>query len=329
MPRMVAEQAAIAFGREPPMIRSRLKNYLILLAGVFGAASSVFFIKASRLEPASLSAVRLLVAALILSPFALAGAGRAGASRAGARHRWRGLAVSIPAALPLVIHYLTWFVGVRHTTAAMSTLIVNMAPVFMPFLVWILLRERIARGELLGSLVAIAGIVVLTLGKDGSGENTLGGVFLCIGSISMCALYLALGRKYARGRGLLAYIVPLYWIAGVLSLAVAVALRERLPPLTLKEIAVDLGAVIFPTVIGHTALNYSMVHLPSQVVSIAGLGQFVFVAILAIPIYGEYPGPNLLLPAALVLGGAVIVIRAATPRVKQSIEAAAIEPAGT
>lgn len=287
-----------------------------------GAASSVFFIKGSRLEPASLSAVRLLLSALILSPFAV--------------RTWRqsnlglrGFAVSIPAALPLAAHYLSWFVGVRHTSAAMSTLIVNMTPVFMPFLVWVLLRERITKMELLGSIVAIAGVVVLTLGKDNSGENSVGGVLTCIVSIGLCSLYLALGRKYAKGRSLLAYIVPLYCIAGVISLVAAVVLGEKLPPITLFEIEMDLGAVIFPTVIGHTALNYAMAHLPSQVVSCSSLGQFVFVAILAVPIYGVWPGWDLLLPAVLVLGGSLIVIRAATPKVKQTIDVAAIEPPGT
>lgn len=294
------------------------------MAGVIGAASSVFFIKASHLEPATLSAVRLLAAAAILSPFALIQLRRAGIAPS-----WRSVSIVLPAALPLAVHYLTWFQGVRLTSAAMSTLIVNLTPVFMPFLVWALLRERINRGELIGSLVAIVGVVVLTLGKDSSGQTTTAGVLICIGSIGLCTLYLALGRKYARGRSLLAYIVPLYWIAGVISLAGAIALQEPLPPITVKEVAVALGAVIFPTVIGHTALNYAMVHMPSQVVSCSSLGQFVFVAILAIPIYGEYPTWNLLLPAVLVLGGSLIVIRAATPKVRQSIEAAAIEPAGT
>jgi drug/metabolite transporter (DMT)-like permease len=305
-------------------LKSDLKNYLVLLAGVFGAASSVFFIKASRLEPATLSAVRLLAAAAILSPFALIQLRRAGIAPS-----WRGVAVVLPAALPLAVHYLTWFRGVRLTSAAMSTLIVNLTPVFMPFLVWGLLRERINRGELIGSLVAIAGVVVLTLGKDRSGQTTTAGILICIGSIGLCTLYLALGRKYARGRSLLAYIVPLYCVAGLVGLAGAFALHEPLPPITLREIAVALGAVIFPTVIGHTALNYAMVHLPSQVVSCSSLGQFVFVAILAMPIYGEYPTWNLLLPAVLVLGGSLIVIRAATPKVRQSIEVATIEPAGT
>ena len=70
-------------------------------------------------------------------------------------------------------------------------------------------------------------------------------------------------------------------------------------------------------------------HLPAQVVSCSSLGQFLVVAVLSVPIYHVYPGWNLLLPAVLVLGGSLIVIRAATPKVRQSIEIASIEPAGT
>jgi drug/metabolite transporter (DMT)-like permease len=301
-----------------------VKHYLILLAGVVGAASSVFFIKESHLAPATLSAVRLLMSAAILSPFALLHLRKIGAAPSAL-----GLLAVLPAALALAIHYPTWFIGVRGTSAAMSTLIVNLTPVFMPFFVFALLREQINRREAIGSLIAIAGIVILVMSKDDSGQNSPVGVLTCIGSIALCTLYLALGRRFGRGKHILVYIVPLYFVAGVLSLIGAVALREPVPPITLHEVLIAMGAVIFPTVIGHTALNYAMVHLPAQVVSISSLGQFVVVAILAVPIRGEYPTWNLLLPAVLVIAGALVVIRSATPRVAEKIKLATTEPAGT
>lgn len=301
-----------------------MKNYLILLAGVVGAASSVFFIKESNLPPATLSAVRLLLSALILTPLAL-------------RHlrithgtpTFRGWVAVLPAAVALSVHYCTWFVGVRATSAPMSTLIVNLTPVFMPFFVYILLRERITHGEVLGSVVALLGIVILVFSKDDSGQSTTAGILWCIFSISMCTLYLAFGRRFGRGKHIFAYIVPLYYTAGVFSAIAALAVQEPQPPIDLHEVLIALGAVIFPTVIGHTALNYAMAHLPTQVVTIANLGQFGVVAVLAIPIRGEYPGWNLLLPAVLVLMGALIVIRAATPKVREKIAIASTEPAGT
>lgn len=303
-----------------------MKNYLILFAGIVGAGSSVFFIKGSLLAPLSLSAARLLIAALLLTPFMLHALHRRG------RKLHRGdLKIAIPGAIALVAHYATWFFGVRETTASLSTLIVNLSPVMMPFLVYFMMGQRITRGEIVGSVVATLGVVLLAFSKDETGVNTTLGIVVCLVSMFLCVLYLAFGRRLGRGTNLFLYIVPLYWVAGVISLLLAIALREPLPELTTQQVLLAIGAAVVPTVIGHTALNHAMMHLPSQVVSIANLGQFLVVvaAILIWPSLGERPTWHLVPPASLVLGGAFIVIRFAPPAVAKRIETAATEPPGT
>ncbi len=303
-----------------------MKNYLILLAGIVGAASSVFFIKGSLLAPASLSAARLLIAAAVLTPVMLLAAKKRGRAPG-----WIDLKLALPGAVALAIHYVSWFIGVRETTAALSTLIGNLNPVLMPFLVYFMLKERITRGEIVGSLIATAGVAWLALTKDDSGVNTPRGIVICLGSILFCVLYLAWGRRYGRGTNIFLYIVPLYWVAGLISLGLAFGLHEALPPITQNQILIAIGAAVVPTVIGHTAMNHGMMHLPSQVVSISNLGQFLVVvlAILIWPSLGEKPTWHLVPPAILVLSGSFIVIRYATPQVQRAIEKASVEPAGT
>jgi drug/metabolite transporter (DMT)-like permease len=99
----------------------------------------------------------------------------------------------------------------------------------------------------------------------------------------------------------------------------AIGRGEQLPPINAREILITLGAAVFPTVVGHTALNWSMRHLRSQVVSTANLAQFVIVAVLAVPILGEYPPLAFYPAAALIVAGALIVIRGATPAVRREI----------
>lgn len=306
--------------RSPPDV----KPYLILLAGMVGSASSVFFIKFSGLAPASLAAARLLLSALILAPFTVRALRRRG--RPFGRD---DLIATLPGAALLAIHYTSWFVGVRETSALLSTLTVNLVPVLMPFLVWLLLRERITPGELLGSAVALAGVAWLALGKHDETVTTPRGIAFCCGSIAFCAAYLAMGRRFGRGRSIVVYIVPLYAVAGVLCATYAAIVREPLPPITWREAGIVLCAVIFPTVIGHTATNYAMVHLPSQVVSMSNPLQAAVIAIAAIPILGEYPTPALILPALLIIAGVIVVVRFAPRRVQKEIERAAAEPPGT
>jgi drug/metabolite transporter (DMT)-like permease len=288
------------------MIAILVKAYLILTLGIVGAASSVFFIKKSGLQPASLAASRLLLCVLVLAPMFFIELRRRGGVMSG-----RQLLCVLPGAVLLTTHFVTWFYGVRQTSASLSTLMVNLSPVVTPIFMWILFRDRLTRGEIIGSLIAMSGVFVLASFAEGDGISTLSGVLWCCGSMVLCVGYLVAGRRLGRGMGFFTYMVPMYLVAGLLSTGVAVMLGETLPPLNRHEVMMAFGAAIFPTVIGHTALNWSMMHLRTQTVSIANLGQFVFVAILAIPILHELPPPVLAPASVLIVGGAVMVIRSA------------------
>jgi drug/metabolite transporter (DMT)-like permease len=244
---------------------------------------------------------------------------------------------TVPGAVLLAGHYVTWFIGVRMTDATSSTLIINLNPVVMPFLVWLVLRERVTAGEAAGSLIAVAGVVVLAVGQRAASsaasnpqfsETSLAGVGVCVISMTLCVAYLVAGRRLNRGRSLWSYIVPLYLVSGLICAAAAIAVREPLPPFSWREVFVVLGAALVPTVIGHTAANWCMMHLRSQVVATANLGQFLIVGALAYPVLGELPPPAVLPAGFLVVSGALVVIRSATPKVRREIAVAATEPAG-
>ena len=78
---------------------------------------------------------------------------------------------------------------------------------------------------------------------------------------------------------------------------------------TRDEILLILGLGVIPTVIGHSTLNYCMRHMRGQVVSILSLFQFVFVAIMAYLIWGTVPIWALYPACALLITGAVIVLK--------------------
>ena len=79
---------------------------------------------------------------------------------------------------------------------------------------------------------------------------------------------------------------------------------------SMREIYIFLGLAIIPTVTGHSILNYSMRHLPSQLVAIVSSGQFVYAGILAYFIHGEVVQKSFLLASALVVVGVVVTVRA-------------------
>lgn len=299
-------------------------RYLLLIFGVFTSSTAVIMIKESHVPAVLLAGHRVLLAAAILTPFFLVTLKK--------HPQWRKrdlLRGAAPGAVMLALHFMSWTIGARMTGAANATLVVNMVPVVMPFMLWLGAGELISRREIVGSLLALAGMLVLTAGDYHLDRATLVGDGVCFVSMLLVAIYLIAAKRARRGGlPLWLYIVPLYWMAGLLCFAVALFVPSARPVFdhSLREYAILLYLAAVPTVIGHTMLNYAMQHLRGQVVSIFNLGQFIFAGILAYAFRNEVPGNRFYLASVLVVAGGIIVVMRTKPSVeKLQKEAALIE----
>ena len=300
-------------------------SILLLIFGVFCCATSVLMIKASGLHPAVLSAYRLLGAALLLSPLYLADV-KKHRGRYSARH----LRMTVLPALTLALHFISWAQGAQWTRAANATLIVNMAPLVMPFLLFLTLRERVTRREVVGTLVSLAGVAWLASSDFGLGRRFLWGDLTCFGSMALFSFYLVQARLNRDVPSLWLYLVPLYALAGLLCLGVAACVADPFGPHPAGAYWAALGLAVVPTILGHSILNHSVQRLGAQTVSVFSLGQFLFAGALAFVLFGEAPRPTFYGAGALVVAGAVLVIRgmAATPGAGRELEAVAVEGPG-
>lgn len=300
-------------------------SILLLIFGVFCCATSVLMIKASGLHPAVLSAYRLLGAALFLSPLYVANAKKY-RGQYSARHLRR----TILPALTLALHFISWAQGAQWTSSANATLIVNMAPLVMPFLLYLTLREKVTRREVIGTLVSLAGVVWLASSDLGLDRRYLLGDLTCFGSMVLFSFYLVQARLNRDVPSLWLYLVPLYALAGLMCLAVAVFVADPFGPHPAGAYLAALGLVIVPTIMGHSILNHSVQRLGGQIVSVCSLGQFLFAGALAFVLFGEAPRPAFYGAGALVVAGAILVIRgmAATPAAERELAAAAEQGQG-
>ncbi len=281
---------------------------LLLGPGVVALSTAVVLVKLSELPTGMIATSRLLLAAMMLSPL----------MRLEGRTRPRRSIVELakPVCLPgiaLALHFITWFIGIRMTTAANATLIVNLSPVIMPFLLLTLVGEQVTRREILGSLLAVVGVVVLASGSARIDPIGLRGDLICLVSMVLAVLYLVLARRTGAAKlGIARYLVPLYLLAGVTTLIYTVARREW------QEVSsdIDIGRemllmallALIPTAIGHGMLNYSMTQLRGQAVAVASLGQIPVAALLAVPLLGEHPSRAFYPACVFIAFGAVIAI---------------------
>jgi len=282
-----------------------LLRVTILLCGVYAGSTSVLWVKNSHIPPVLLSGYRLLAASLLLSGLFF---------RDLARHQgafeWKDLRKTVVPAVLLGLHFISWIYGARRTSAANATLLVNMVPIVMPLLLLTVAFEKVSRVELLGTAVAMAGVGVLGVSDFRMGRGHFLGDMVCFASMLLFAAYMTFGRRNRHFASVWLYVVPLYFVGGLLCLAVGLCLQVGRAPVVydLNEAAMILGLALVPTIVGHSALNYSMRHFRGQVVGVANVFEFVFAAVMAFLIYAEKPAPSFYLAAALVTASAIIML---------------------
>ena len=275
----------------------------LLLFGILMGSSAVIMIKASTEQPFLVASYRLLIAALVLSPFFY----RDLKNFEGA-YGWKQIGWSTVPALALAIHFMSWVVGTRMTQVANASLIVNLTPVVMPFLVWGFFREKINRKEIFGTLFTLAGLFVLGSANFSVSKTTFLGDLICFGSMLFYALYMALAARNRTRLTLWLYMVPLYFIAGVICLLCALPFTNPIKTYTTLNVVMIVGLGLIPTVFSHTILNYSMRFFRGQVVSVTNLTQPIFAGVLGYLIFGELPRLAYYAAAVLIFIGVLIVL---------------------
>lgn len=289
-----------------------LLRFLILVFGVISGSTAVIMIKASTENPLLVASYRLLVAALVLMPFFIKDLAAAERS-----YSWKQLAWTLPPAVFLAMHFMSWVIGARMTQVANASLIANLTPVVMPFFVWIFFRERVNRQEITGTVLTLIGLLVLTSSTLSVSKTSFNGDLICFGSMLCFAAYLALGRKNGARLSLWMYMVPLYTIAGLICLGTALFVINPIKPYSQSNVLLILGLGVIPTVMGHTILNFSLKYFRGQVVSVTNLTQPIFATLLGLIIFGERPRPIFYLAGAIILGGVLVVLTASRTKYQQ------------
>lgn len=282
------------------------RSFLLMLT-VMASSTAVIMIKASTEHPMLVASYRLLIAAVVLTPIFIRELKKARVDQPDA-YTWRQVAWSAVPALALAFHFSTWVIGARMTFTVNASLLVNMAPLALPFFLWVLYKEKVTRFEVVGTILALTGVVVLVGVNIRVSIQTFIGDVICLVSMLAFSCYIALGRKNGGRISLFLYVVPLYYMAGIFTLLAALPFINPIKTYTLSNVLFFIGLGIIPTVIGHSLLNYSLQYFRGQVVGIANLGQVVFSGIMGAILFQEFPKPAYYLAAVLIIAGILVGI---------------------
>jgi len=223
----------------------------------------------------------------------------------------RDFLFAIISGIALALHFATWFESLSWTSVAASTTIVQAQPIFVAIGAYLLLSELLTRNMVVGILIAVGGMVVMSLGDLISGavlvgENPLLGNSLALFGAVMAAVYVLAGRSLRQRIALIPYVTIVYIVCATVLLAISVGQGHDLLNYPAREWAIFAGLAIGPGLIGHTVLNWALGYLESSVVSVSLLGEPIGATTIALFLFAEIPSIATILGAVVVLIGITI-----------------------
>jgi drug/metabolite transporter (DMT)-like permease len=282
-----------------------IARFFMLLLGVFACSTSAVFIRLSGTNPFVLTAARLVIAMVLLVPVFLIELRKPGAQFTRGHLRRTHLP-----ALVIAGHLITWSMGARITAVAQSSLIVNLAPVALPFLLLWIAHEKVNRAEVVGTILAVIGLIVLSARDALTGEGSMLGNLLCFVSMALFALYMALARRNRDFTSVWLYMVPVYGQAALICLLVSLPWIRSFDVHSPKELGLMTALALVPTICGHSLVNAALRRIRGQVVSLFNVSQFIFAAVMGLMLFGEKPPLVFYIACSIVVTGVVIVVRA-------------------
>ena len=178
-----------------------------------------------------------------------------------------------------------WHYGIKLTTVANATILANLSPLFVTAGAWLLLRERPARGFLLGLVLALGGVRLIAAAHGaGVGIDPRLGDGLSVATSAWYGAYLLTVRQARAGRTATEVMFWSSLVGAPLLLAAAFVLHEQVLPGSAAGWAACAGLGVVHLA-GQGSIAWALGRTPAAVASVivlvqpvlaAGLGWLIF-----------------------------------------------------
>jgi drug/metabolite transporter (DMT)-like permease len=222
----------------------------------------------------------------------------------------RTLRVCVLSGLALAVHFGTWVPSAKLTTVATSTALVNTAPIWSAVIVT-LMGARLSRAIWIGIGVAVAG-AALTTGSDLaiSGTAVIGDLLALVGGVA-AAVYTALGAQARAVLSTTVYTMICYSVCALALLATCLLSGTALTGYPGGAWLAIAAITMFPQLLGHNMINYSLERVPTTTVNVILLLETPGAALLGWVLLGQLPHAASLPGLAILVAGVAVVLVAA------------------
>src|SRR5665647_3001651 len=281
------------------MTRNSWFHYLILFFGILCISWSAIFVKLADVSGLSSAFYRMFIGFLGVLPIWLL--------RKKTVADKKSVGIAILCGIIFACDIAVWNISILLTKAAISTLIANLAPVWVGIGAILFLKEKPGRIFWVGTAIALFGVSVI-VGIDKIFNSRLSlGHFLAILASLFYSVYLLIMRKGRQHLDTVTFTTISMLVSSVVLFLISIFTDTQLSGFSIQswESLVVLGLI--SQLGGWLAINYAMAYMPPTIASVSLLSQSVFTALIAIPVLGEKLTKIEIFGALIVLSGIFLV----------------------
>lgn len=203
-----------------------------------------------------------------------------------------------------------FFLGAERNGVAIGTLTaLGSAPAITGLLEWAIQRRRPSGRWFLATIVAAAGVAVLSgVTSGGTGAVSVDGLLASVGAGASYALYTLCSKALIEhGWSPLGTMAALFGAAALVSVPILLA-TETAWILTVPGALAVAWLALVNTVAGYLLFGYALGELPASRVATLTLFEPMTATLLGILLLGESFGPSTVVGAALLVAGLAILV---------------------
>lgn len=282
---------------------------------VVWGASSVLIKQVPQLNGLGVACYRIWLGAVVVTVVFVASGGRLS---------WRLLRLSLFGGLTFTADLVLYFTAVHHTSIANATVIGALQPILVLAVASRLFGERARVAEIGWGAVAVAGTVLVVLGGDGGGANSLDGDLLAVGALVAWTAYFVCSKTARQELTAFEYLTGMAIVAAVAVVPLPLLFEGTLGTTTANGWLTIVYITVINGLIGHFLMAFAHGHVTLLTVSLLTLAIPVFAAAGA-ALWIDEPLTGLQVGGMAVVLASLALVTASTARRSPEIVAADVE----
>jgi drug/metabolite transporter (DMT)-like permease len=278
-------------------------HYLLLLTGVLCISWSAILVKLADVSGLGSAFYRMLFGTIGIIPVWLY-------FRKPLTDK-KGITIAILCGALFATDIALWNTSILLSKASVSTLLANLAPVWVGIGSLLFLREKPGKIFWIGTLISMIGVGIIVGIRSVSDLSLTKGNILSIIASVFYGAYLLTVRKGRVGLDTFTFTTISMISSTVMLGVICLISNTQLTGYSTNSWLYLIILGLIPQVIGWLSINQALGHIKPTIASVSLLSQSVFTAIFALPVLGEILTISELSGAVLVLTGIYLVNRKA------------------